>query len=215
MENKAKITGTIIKEVEYDHSDINSKFYMTYISTARESGVSDIIPVMISEKLMSEIQLVKGMRVEVTGEYRSFNLHSDGQSHLKLYVFANCIKAADQAEDKNTITLSGCVCKLPVYRETPRGKKICDVMIAVNRDHMNSDYIPVIFWALAARCISGYKVGEYIKLKGRIQSRAYNKLVEGKYEVRTAYEVSVLWTDAVITDRSDKNANIRDKAEVL
>ena len=192
--NVVAITGRIASELEFNHETFGERFFMAYVSIERTSGVEDIIPVVVSERLVDVSQNLVGEYVEIHGQYRSYNLRKDTGNHLILYVFAMEIEilSVDIDSPNNTIFLDGYICKPPVYRKTPLGREIADLLIAVNRPYGKSDYIPCICWGRNARYVGGLKVGEHIEVHGRIQSRVYAKrLPDGSSEERTAYEVSV------------------------
>jgi single-stranded DNA-binding protein len=204
--NKVKIVGTVFNEIIHDHQDVDEDFYMVSVAVGRKSGAYDILPVMVSERILTTMQLIQGMRVVVEGSFRSYNLHIGDESKLKLYIFADLIAVTDSLEDENNIYLNGFICKDTSYRETPLGRKICDAILAVNRHTRNSDYIPVIVWSRNAAYLSCFNIGDRVTLTGRVQSREYNKTTGDSSETRTAYEVSAEWVEAFKAgDRSDRN----------
>lgn len=146
----------------------------------------DVIPIQVPEQIVQEIRDNAGGRITIFGEYRSYNEKDGERNHLKLYVFVKGISEAGEA-DQNRIDLIGYICKQPLYRETPLGKEITDILIAVNRKHRKSDYLPAICWYSNARLAAGLPVGTKVRAMGMIQSRIY---VKGDSE-RTAYEVSI------------------------
>ncbi len=195
--NRVIIRGRIEEEFKFDYK---GKFYVTRIAVRRESGINDMIPVIISEVLLNpEILSGKyiGKTVEMKGEFRSYNkLGEDGKSHLKLFLFVKVINfKVDDNDDVNEIFLHGYLCKLPFYRRTSKSKReISDLFVAVNRQYGKSDYIPCIAWNRNARSSASMQIGDCIELKGRIQSRKYFKKnpsnpEDGKLE--EAYEVSI------------------------
>ena len=198
--NVVTITGRIASELLFNHETFGERFFMAYVSIERTSGVEDIIPVVVSERLVDVSQSILGEIVEIYGQYRSHNLRKDTGNHLILYVFAMEIDMLGAGADSpnNTILLDGYICKPPVYRKTPLGREIADLLIAVNRPYGKSDYIPCICWGRNARYVGGLRVGEHVVVHGRIQSRVYAKrLPDGSSEERTAYEVSVSTLEVV------------------
>lgn len=192
--NVVTITGRIASELLFNHETFGERFFMAYVSIERTSGVEDIIPVVVSERLVDVSQSILGEIVEIYGQYRSYNVRKDTGNHLVLYVFAMEIEilGADIDSPNNTIFLDGYFCKPTVYRKTPLGREIADLLIAVNRPYGKSDYIPCICWGRNARYASGFEIGEHVQILGRIQSRDYvKKISEAETETRTAYEVSV------------------------
>ena len=168
---------------------------MVDVLVRRLSSSQDRIPLMISERLMDITQDYTGEFIMATGQFRSYNRHDEQKNRLILSVFVREVSFIDEELDgakTNTILLDGYICKLPVYRKTPLGREIADLLLAVNRPYGKSDYIPCICWGRNARFASSFEVGEHVQVLGRIQSREYVKrLSETETEKRTAYEVSV------------------------
>ena len=186
-ENKVKITGKIVEEPTYLLTARGGrKIYTSVIEIMRTSGALDVIPIQVPEELAGEIWDHVGGRITLFGEYRSYNEKDGDQRHLRLYVFVKGISEA-QVADENRVELTGYLCKQPIYLETPLGKEIADILIAVKRPYKKSDYIPGICWFGNAKQAAGLQVGTKIKVTGMIQSRMY---VKGNGE-RVAYEVSV------------------------
>ena len=195
--NKLLLTGTIATPFELSHEVYGEKFYITYLSVMRFSGTVDLIPVMVSERLVDIKDFGIGDWARVEGNYRSYNHKSGEKSHLILTAFARTFESLNEGEmdDANEIYIEGTVCKLPVYRKTPLGREIADLLIAVNRSYGKSDYIPCICWGRNARFANDFVVGDKVKLHGRVQSREYTKnfFEDGEFvgsEVRTTYELS-------------------------
>ena len=187
--NNAVIAGTIMKELEFYYEAYGEKFYSTEIGVCRTSGYMDIIPLTIPEVLIAG-EIRTGDKVKVSGMFRSYNTRSNGKSRVLLRVFVDEINEYDG--DYNDIVLDGYLCKLPNYRETPRGRNITDVLLATNRSCGKSDYLPCILWGRNALRASEFQVGTRIAVSGRIQSRVYQKKIsETESEERVAYEISV------------------------
>lgn len=190
MNNYAELVGKIVKEPEFDYEAHGKKYYMTVMHVERLSGVIDKIPLMIPEDLMSEVLIEK--RVYVSGQFSSYMVHYADRNRLLLYVFVNKIEQFDSPEDDNLLFLDGFICKDPILRETPNGRWICDLMIAVSRNnHKFSDYIPTIVWGRNARYAGMLSIGTNVRLYGRIQSREYTKITDDGTLMKTAYEFSV------------------------
>ena len=191
--NKAEIWGTVAELPEFSHEIYSEKFYVFTMDIPRLSGICDKIKVMVSERLIAEDSLKEGDVLKVTGQFRSYNSYENGANKLILTVFArDIIKDAEEEENPNSIYLNGFICKEPVYRTTPFGREITDMLLAVNRTYNKSDYIPVIAWGRNARFCRSLSVGDNVKIWGRIQSREYQKKVnDDEVITRTAYEVSV------------------------
>lgn len=191
--NSVEIAGEVVSGPVFDHETFGERFYKFYISAERLSGYKDIIPVIVSERLFTIDNITIGKRFRVFGQFRSFNDHSDGGNHIVLSVFSQDIEEMEGGDLAiNSIWIDGFICKDPIYRKTPQGREIADVIIAVNRQYGKSDYIPCIAWGRNARFVSRLQVGNRIWLSGRIQSRIYNKKISDDEVVeKTAYEVSV------------------------
>ena len=193
--NQVSIIGKVVSGFTFSHEVFGEGFYMVELSVKRLSDSSDRIPVMISERLIDVAQDYQGEYIQVEGQFRSYNRHEEKKNRLVLSVFAREVSFVEEADDKvrsNQIFLDGFVCKPTVYRKTPLGREIADMLIAVTRPYGKSDYIPCICWGRNARFASGFEVGSRVQIWGRIQSREYMKRLEGELtERRTAYEVSI------------------------
>lgn len=195
--NKVTVSGEIISDFQYSHAIYGEKFYIADLSSMRTSGQGDIIPIVVSDRLVSVNENWKGQIVKISGQFRSYNKHEETKNRLMLSVFAREFEVWTnegdrRPNDENEIFLDGYICKEPIYRKTPLGREIADLLLAVNRPYGKSDYIPCICWGRNARYAGGMEVGSRIAVSGRIQSRQYNKkLLNGETEERTAYEMSV------------------------
>ncbi|HBA49424.1 MAG TPA: single-stranded DNA-binding protein [Lachnospiraceae bacterium] len=194
--NMVCIKGRIVSELRYSHEVFGEKFYLLDIGAGRDSGYMDVIPLMVSEKLMDTGEDYTGRTVSVVGQLRSYNRHEEGKRRLELSVFVQDIRFPEEGEGDssthNRIALDGFLCKEPVYRKTPKGREIADILLAVNRPYGKSDYIPCIAWGRNAKQAARFEVGTAVKIRGRIQSREYVKQVsETEVENRVAYEVSI------------------------
>lgn len=193
--NQVSIVGEIVSDFKFSHEVFNEGFYVVDILVSRLSNSADIIPIMVSERLINVKEDFKGQTVEILGQFRSYNRHEENKNRLVLSVFAREIRVLNGDEENlkpNYIFLDGYVCKAPIYRKTPLGREIADLLLAVNRPYGKSDYIPCICWGRNARFAEGFNVGGHIQVWGRIQSREYQKKTgENTFEKRVAYEVSV------------------------
>ncbi len=193
--NQVTVMGEIVSNFTYSHEIFGEGFYMVDVKVQRLSESFDIIPVMVSERLIDVHGDYKGMMICVNGQFRSYNRHEERRNRLVLSVFAREVEFIDSLEESaksNMIFLDGYICKEPIYRKTPLGREIADLLLAVNRPYGKSDYIPCICWGRNARYASTFKVGERCSIWGRIQSREYmKKLDEENVERRVAFEVSV------------------------
>ena len=193
IENNQVVTnGKFVSPFEFSHEVFGEKFYVVDVAVERKSGAIDFLPVMISERLIDVTEDLTEIPVEITGQFRSFNRREDNKSRLVLSVFARTVEFVEKENNENTIYLDGYICKPPVYRTTPLGREITDLLIAVNRPYGKSDYIPCLCWGRNAKFASCMEVGTHVNVWGRIQSREYNKKNnENDVEKRIAYEVSV------------------------
>ena len=191
--NSIYIAGTIVQECVFSHEIYGEGFYTFKLSSERLSDNADILPITISERLIDKNILTVGKRVEMIGQLRSYNNYSGKKNKLILTIFVREINIIEEEMTQNTnqIFLNGFICKPPVYRKTPFGREISDILVAVNRAYNKSDYIPCIAWGRNARYLSQMQVGENIKLWGRMQSRRYQKKTGDELEERVAYEVSI------------------------
>ena len=193
--NRVTIIGEVVSEFEYSHEVYGEGFYTLNISVNRLSNSVDIIPLMVSERLVDVTEDLRGGIIEASGQFRSYNRHEETRNRLVLSIFVRELQFLDDYMEENStnqIFLDGYICKPSIYRKTPLGREIADILIAVNRPYGKSDYIPCIAWGRNARFAAGFEVGTHIQIYGRIQSREYTKKInEEECERRTAYEVSV------------------------
>ena len=190
--NKVFISGEIVSDAEFSHEVYGEGFYEMNVLVKRLSGQGDILPVTVSERLITDRDLKVGVTINALGQFRSYNKLVDGKSKLMLTVFVRELLSDAPIRNPNNIVLTGYICKLPVYRTTPFNREIADILIAVNRSYNKSDYIPCIAWGRNARFAKNLAVGEKIAISGRIQSREYQKRVtDDDVRTMTAYEVSI------------------------
>ena len=203
--NKVFVSGRIEAEFDFSHEVLWEKFYRTRVRVERLSGTEDLVPIVVSDLLIGRERMktsLEGKWVEVAGQFRSYNkLGEDGRKHLDLFLFVTAINVYDdkneleEVTNANLIYLDGYLCKPPVFRKTPLGRQITDLLIAVNRPYGKSDYIPCIAWGRVAQWASEFEVGNRVKLYGRVQSRKYFKRFSKDTEAgeyRDAYEISVM-----------------------
>ncbi len=200
--NQVTIIGEVASGFTFSHEVFGEGFYMVDVLVKRLSSSDDRIPLMISERLIDVEQDYTGEYIMATGQFRSYNQHDEQKNRLVLSVFVREVSFVEEEVDgakTNTILLDGYICKKPIYRKTPLGREIADLLLAVNRPYGKSDYIPCICWGRNARFASGFEVGEHVQILGRIQSREYvKKISELETEKRTAYEVSVSKLECVL-----------------
>ena len=192
-DNEARIVGCAIGEPLYSHSVKEENFLNFSVKVDRLSENSDVLVVTASERLLEGLGNLEGKKLEISGQFRSYNNYLPNGNKLILTLFAKDIREVEEdVLDENEIYLNGYLCKTPVYRVTPFGREISDVLIAVNRAYNKSDYIPAICWGRNARLVKNLSVGQNIKIFGRMQSRQYQKKIsEDETITKTAYEVSV------------------------
>lgn len=192
--NNVELVGEIVSKFSFSHVAHGEKFYLTEVAVKRLSETLDYLPLLISERLIDVNSDYIGKTIHVNGQFRSFNLHEEKKTRLVLSVFVMELELLDEIYEDietNQIFLDGYICKDPIYRKTPLGREITDILIAVNRSYGKSDYIPCICWGRNARFASGFEVGGHVQVWGRIQSREYTKKInETETEKHIAYEVS-------------------------
>ena len=197
--NQVTMMGEIVSAFQFSHEVFGEGFYMVELAVSRLSNYSDYIPLMVSERLIDTEQDYTGQFIRISRQFRSYNRHEEKKNRLVLSVFVRELEFLDEIDENektNQIFLDGYICKEPIYRKTPLGREIADVLLAVNRSYGKSDYIPCICWGRNARFASGFTVGCHIQIVGRVQSREYVKRIsEEEVEHRVAYEVSVSKVD--------------------
>lgn len=191
--NQALLCGTVTEAPRLSHQSRQEQFYRFPLRVERLSGAADTLNVIARERLLRGMSLRSGDRVRAEGEVRTFNNKSGVGAKLVISLFARSILLAPEAEDENRVELTGTLCKPPMFRRTPLGREVCDLMLAVNRSYGRSDYLPCIAWGIRAREAADWTVGTVVTLRGRFQSRIYRKLLpEGQYIEKTAYEISAM-----------------------
>jgi len=213
--------GKVTSEKRFSHEIYGEKFYIFDLAVPRLSGNADIIPITVSERLLSINDLQIDSKITVEGQFRSYNSYENEKNRLVLTVFAKDIKFVEDQEAEievskdvvsNEVTLNGYICKKPIYRQTPFGREISDLLLAVNRAYNKSDYIPCIAWGRNARFCENIPVGTEVKIVGRVQSRTYEKKYEdGRVETKVAYEVSV--SSLEVVNQEDNSNNESEKEE--
>lgn len=189
--NRVFLCGTVESNPQFSHESFGEAFYEILLSVKRLSEQNDIIPITISDKLLTKDMII-GSKLAIKGQFRSYNKVEDGHSKLMLTVFVREIIEYNETMNPNIIEISGFICKEPTYRTTPFKREICDILVAVNRAYNKSDYLPCIAWGRNARFVKNFGIGQKINLVGRIQSREYQKKLDnGEIITRTAYEVSI------------------------
>ena len=199
--NHLVLIGKVCSEKTFSHEIYGEKFYMFDLEVPRLSKAVDVIPITVSERLITNIDIEIGKELAIEGQFRSYNSYENEKNRLILTVFAKDISEVEDEEHSeeeekkkvsNEVTLIGYVCKKPIYRQTPFDREIADILLAVNRAYNKSDYIPCIAWGRNARFCQNIEVGTEVKILGRVQSRKYEKKFEdGTSETRVAYEVSI------------------------
>lgn len=225
--NYLTLVGKVTGEKEFSHEIYGERFYVFKLGIPRLSGNEDIIPITISERLIQEDTLQEGKKLLVKGQFRSYNSYENEKNRLILTVFAKDVMEVEEKEEeeeneiikKDTITnevvLIGYICKKPIYRQTPFGREISDILLAVNRAYNKSDYIPCIAWGRNARFCQNLEVGSQVKVVGRVQSRTYEKKYEdGTSQTRVAYEVSIGSLE-VIEEKNEEKEEVVENQEAV
>ena len=234
--NYLTLVGRVTSEKQFSHEIYGERFYSFDLSIPRLSGNADIIPVTVSERLITDDMMQIGTKLLIKGQFRSYNSYENEKNRLILTVFAKDIekleeelKESEEGEDstvneftkKDTITnevvLIGYICKKPIYRQTPFGREIADILLAVNRAYNKSDYIPSIAWGRNARFCQNLAVGSEVKIVGRVQSRNYEKKYEdGTVVKKVAYEVSVGSLEVIkAADNNEENETVEEEKEAM
>lgn len=205
-DNEARIVGFVDSYLTYSHEVHTERFYRFSVRAQRLSSNEDVIVVTVSDRMLTQIKIEPGKKLMITGQFRSYNNYTDNGIKLILTLFAKELEEADEDEElDNEVYLNGFICKPVVYRVTPFGREIADILLAVNRAYNKSDYIPCIAWGRNARFAKNLVIGQNVRLWGRMQSREYQKkLSEDETVTKTAYEVSVSKLDA---ERPEENAD--------
>lgn len=224
--NYLTLVGKVTGERKFSHEIYGEKFYIFTLEIPRLSGNSDIIPITVSERLIKEDTLNEGKKLLIKGQFRSYNSYENEKNRLILTVFAKDITEVEENNEEenemtrkdtvtNEVVLVGYICKKPIYRQTPFGREISDLLLAVNRAYNKSDYIPCIAWGRNARFCQNLEVGTEVKIVGRVQSRNYEKKHEdGTVETRVAYEVSVGSLEVINENEGEKEVQEEDQEAV-
>ena len=224
--NYLTLVGKVTGEKRFSHEIYGERFYIFDLSVARLSGNADVIPVTVSERLITDNMLEEGKKLMIKGQFRSYNSYENEKNRLILTVFAKDVVEVVEQEDEenemvskdtvtNEVVLIGFICKKPIYRQTPFGREIADLLLAVNRAYNKSDYIPTIAWGRNARFCQNVEVGTQVKIVGRVQSRQYEKKFEdGTSEIRVAYEVSVGSLEVIQEEEPENQAEETDQEAV-
>ncbi|MGL5329099.1 MAG: single-stranded DNA-binding protein [Peptostreptococcaceae bacterium] len=191
--NVVYLRGELEEDMEFSHEIFGEKFFNARIKIDRLSDSYDVLPLTISERLLQEVDINLNKMVNVVGQLRSYNKNIENKNRLVLTIFVRELnKSEDDNKDPNSIFLDGYICKSPIYRKTPLGREITDLLVAINRPYNKSDYIPSIVWGRNAKFAKTLKIGDRIQMWGRVQSREYEKKVEdGEPIKKVAYEVSI------------------------
>ena len=189
--NRITLRGCLQTLPEFSHENHGRRFLRFMLEVPRLSGALDILPVIAEESLLGQLDPTGGEMLTVSGQIRSHNQRMEGIRRLQVFVFATSVIAED-GEPINEVELEGALCKEPIFRRTPLGREICDVMLAVPRAFHRADYLPCILWGRIAQEVSVCHTSDVICIQGRMQSRVYSKLTPEGLEERTTYEISAL-----------------------
>lgn len=197
--NTITLRGTLQNIPQFSHENHGKRFYRFFLEVPRLSGAVDILPVIVEEQILFQLDPNAGEMLTVLGQVRSHNQRSDGVRHLLIFVFATSLTVED-GEPLNCVILEGPLCREPTYRLTPLGREICDAMLAVPRAFHRADYLPCILWGRIAHEVSQCHTRDVICIQGRLQSRVYTKLTDDGLQERTAYEISALTAEVIEED---------------
>ncbi len=189
--NRITLRGSLAALPVFSHENHGRRFFRFALEVPRLSGTSDTLQVVAAEDLLRTVEITGGSMIELSGQVRSFNSRQPAGRKLIISVYAEEMRVSD-GEPVNQVALQGAICKAPVFRRTPLGREICDIMLAVNRAYRRTDYLPCILWGRTAQAVSQLEVGAHLALTGRLQSREYIKVLETGSERRTAYEISAI-----------------------
>lgn len=189
--NQVTLRGSLLSLPRFSHENHGKKFYRFTLEVPRLSGTADLLPIVAEERIIEAMETDAGDMIRVEGQIRSHNVRNNGSRHLLIFVFASSITVED-GDPINDVLLEGILCRDPVYRRTPLGREICDMMLAVPRQFKRADYLPCILWGRLAQEGSQCHIRDGIRISGRLQSRNYTKVTEEGPEERTAYEISAL-----------------------
>ncbi len=190
-DNRGILVGTVVDEPAFSHENHGEDYFRLTLGVCRLSGVEDTLHIIASRSLLEGCPAAQGDRVEARGEVRSYNNRSGQGSRLQIFLFARQLALTGEPP-RNDVQLTGALCRPPVYRRTPMGREICDLLLAVNRRYGQSDYLPCIAWGSLARQCREMGVGEKLSFCGRLQSRSYVKVIDGAEERKTAFEISIM-----------------------
>ena len=217
--NHLTLKGKVVTEKKVSHEIYGETFYIFNLEVVRLSTSTDIIPITVSERLITDLELTIGKEVYVEGQFRSYNNYENEKNKLILTVFAKEIRETSEEDaeaSSNEVELVGYVCKKPIYRQTPFGREIADLLLAVNRAYNKSDYIPTIAWGRNARFCQNLEVGAQVKIIGRVQSRQYEKKYEdGTSEIKVAYEVSICSLELINEEAPEKKEEETENQEAV
>ena len=222
--NHLTLVGKVTSDKRFSHEIYGEKFYIFNLSVPRLSGNADVIPVTISERLLTTQDVFIGAKLQIDGQFRSYNSYANEKNKLILTVFVKDVQFLEENQEEeevrrdivsNEVVLDGYICKKPIYRKTPFGREISDILLAVNRAYNKSDYIPCIAWGRNARFCENVAVGTEVRIIGRVQSREYEKKHEdGTTEKKVAYEVSVASLE-VANQEDDNEENKEENQEAI
>ena len=225
--NYLTLVGKVTGEKKFSHEIYGERFFIFNLEIERLSGNADIIPITVSERIVTDEMLTQGKNLLVKGQFRSYNSYENEKNRLILTVFAKDVMEVEENEEDeeneivkkdmvtNEVVLIGYICKKPIYRQTPFGREIADILLAVNRAYNKSDYIPTIAWGRNARFCQNLEVGTQVKIVGRVQSRMYEKKYEdGTVENRVAYEVSIGSLE-VVEENDTQESSLEENQEAV
>lgn len=197
--NTITLRGELGSLPQYSHDNHGRSFYRFTLNVPRLSGTVDRLPIVAEAGMLAELDLAIGASLQVSGQIRSHNVRTDSNRRLLIFVFATSVQALE-GDSVNEVTVEGVLCREPVFRRTPLGKEICDVMLAVTRAYHRADYLPCILWGSTAQLIAACHTSDKVRVEGRLQSRIYVKQTDEGPEERTAYEISALNAQVITSE---------------
>ncbi len=217
LNNKIYLEGKVVSDLVFSHEMYGEGFYIFNLEVPRLSDTKDDLSVTVSERLLTGVEFKVGADIIVEGQLRSYNKFVDGANRLILTVFARNIEPCiERSKNPNQIYLDGFICKAPVYRTTPFGREIADMLLAVNRAYNKSDYIPTIAWGRNSRFCQTLTVGDNIRIWGRLQSREYQKRISDEEVIKkVAYEVSISKMERINKDNEVISSEENDEQDII
>lgn len=97
--NKVSVIGEIVSGFTFSHEVFGEGFYMVDVAVNRLSEQADIIPLMVSERLLDIHQDYTGNTIEALGQFRSYNRHEGVKNRLMLSIFVREVHFLEEFTD--------------------------------------------------------------------------------------------------------------------